>query len=119
MRFKVPPTDRRRGERHRAAGGRRQIKREVMDVALVHGFDAEAAAVEHIGPGVDHPALVIHHRVVEVEAVQVEGEAGHRQGGEPDAHHREGPPSPSQLSPVQSSFLAMTTTSSTWTGSAC
>ena len=61
-----------------------------MGVALVHGFNAEIAAVENIGPGWDHAALMIKNRVVEVEAVEVEGKAGHRQGRTPDADHGPG-----------------------------
>lgn len=34
-----------------------QIEGEVMSIALVHHFHAEAGTVEHIGPGVHHPTL--------------------------------------------------------------
>lgn len=42
-----------------------------MGIALVHHFHAEAGTVEDVGPGVDHPALVVEDRLVEVEAIQV------------------------------------------------
>jgi len=56
----------------------------------MHGLKAEVAAVEHIGPGGDDAALVIEHRVVEVEAVEIEGETHHCQRRAPDADHRPG-----------------------------
>lgn len=46
-----------------------------MSIALMHRLDAEIAAVEHIGPGGNHAALMIKHRVVEVEADGAGGEA--------------------------------------------
>ena len=46
---------------------------EVVSVALVHHFHAEAGTVQHIRPGVQDAALTIKDGLVEVEAVQVEG----------------------------------------------
>ena len=58
-----------------------------MGIALVHHFHAEAGTVEDVGPGVDHAALAIEDRLVEVETVEVESHRAHAQGGEPDANH--------------------------------
>ena len=61
-----------------------------MSVALVHHFHTQTSTVQHISPGVQHAALAVEDRLVEVEAVQVEGHRAHAQGGEPDADHRPG-----------------------------
>jgi len=61
-----------------------------VSVALVHHFHAQTSAVQNISPGVDHTTLGIQDRLVEVEAVQVEGHRAHAQGGEPDADHGPG-----------------------------
>ena len=45
-----------------------------MSVALVHHFHAKAGTVQHISPGVQDAALTIKDGLVEVEAVQVEGQ---------------------------------------------
>merc|ERR1711943_77232 len=58
---------------------------EVVSIALVHHFHAEAGTVQHVSPGVQDAALTIKDGLVEVEAVQVEGHGRHAQGGEPDA----------------------------------
>merc|ERR1711943_81333 len=63
---------------------------EVVSVALVHHFHAEAGTVQHISPGVQDAALTIKDGLVEVEAVQVEGHGRHAEGGEPDADNRPG-----------------------------
>ena len=44
-----------------------------MSVALVHHFHAKTSSVKNVGPGVQDAALTIKDRLVEVEAVQVEG----------------------------------------------
>ena len=82
--------DRRSGQRHGGVGGSSQIEREVVSVALVHHFHTQTSAVQHISPGVDHTALGIQDRLVEVETVQVEGHRAHAKGGEPDANHGPG-----------------------------
>merc|ERR1712100_63002 len=63
---------------------------EVVSVALVHHFHAEAGTVEDVSPGVQHTTLGIQDGLVEVEAVQVEGHGAHAEGGEPDANDRPG-----------------------------
>merc|ERR1712022_35542 len=63
---------------------------EVVSVALVHHFHAEAGTVQHVGPGVQDAALTIKDGLVEVEAVQVEGHGRHAKGGEPDADNGPG-----------------------------
>ena len=50
-----------------------QVEGEVVSVALVHHFHAEAGTVQLISPGVQDTALTIKDGLVEVEAVQVEG----------------------------------------------
>ena len=78
------------GERHGGGLGRSQVQGEVVGIALVHHFHAQAGAIHHVSPGVHHPALTIQDGLVEVEAVEVEGHGGHPHGGEPDADHRPG-----------------------------
>jgi hypothetical protein len=46
-----------------------------MSVALVHHFHAESGTVQHVGPGVQDAALTIKDGLVEVEAVQVDGDS--------------------------------------------
>ncbi len=72
---------------HRCGADCGQVEGEVVGIALVHHFHAEAGTVEDVGPGVDHPALVVEDRLVEVEAIQVEGHRANAEGSEPDAHH--------------------------------
>ena len=61
-----------------------------MSIALVHYFHTQTSAVQDVSPGVQHTALGIQDRLVEVETVQVEGHRAHAKGGEPDADHRPG-----------------------------
>merc|ERR1711943_70258 len=63
---------------------------EVVSVALVHHFHAEAGTVQHISPGRKHPSLTIKDGLVEVETVQVESHGADAQGSEPDANDRPG-----------------------------
>ena len=57
-----------------------------MCISLVHDFHAKTSTVKNISPGVDHMTLVVNDRLVEVEAVQVEGHGADAQGSEPDAN---------------------------------
>jgi hypothetical protein len=59
-----------------------------MDIAFVHHFHAETDTVEHVGPGVGQPTLIIKNGLVEVEAVQVEGDGADDQDSYPDADNR-------------------------------
>ena len=59
-----------------------------MSVTLVHHFHTQTSTVEHICPGVDHFALGLNNRLVEVETVEVECHGGHTQSGKPDTHDR-------------------------------
>merc|ERR1712100_480945 len=70
--------------------GSSQVEGEVVSVALVHHFHAQAGTVEDVSPGVQSTTLGIQDGLVEVEAVQVERHGGHAQGGEPDADNRPG-----------------------------
>merc|ERR1711943_161800 len=63
---------------------------EVVSVALVHHFHAEAGTVQHISPCVQDAALTIKDGLVEVETVQVESHGADAQGSEPDANDRPG-----------------------------
>ena len=58
---------------HRSGLDSSQVEGEVVSVALMHHFHAEAGTVQHISPGVQDAALTIKDGLVEVEAVQVEG----------------------------------------------
>ena len=66
-------TDGRSLQSHRSGLSSSQVEGEVVSVALVHHFHAEAGTVQHISPGVQDAALTIKDGLVEVEAVQVEG----------------------------------------------
>ena len=66
-------TDCRCLECHRSGLSSCQVEGEVMSVALVHHFHAEAGTVQHVGPGVQDATLTIKDGLVEVEAVEVEG----------------------------------------------
>ena len=61
-----------------------------MSIALVHYFHTQTSAVQDVSPGVQHTALGIQDRLVEVETVEVEGHRGHAEGGEPDADNGPG-----------------------------
>jgi hypothetical protein len=80
--------DGRSAQGNRSSFTSRQVKREVVSIALVHHFHTQVGAVDHISPGVDHAALAIQHRLVEVEAVQVKRHRADAQGRKPDANHR-------------------------------
>ena len=49
-----------------------QVKWEVVSVTLVHHLESKVSAVQDISPRIDYPAVRLHHRLVEVEAIQVE-----------------------------------------------
>ncbi len=44
-----------------------------MGIALMHYFHTQTSAVQDISPGIHYTALAIENRLVEVEAIQVEG----------------------------------------------
>jgi len=60
-------TDGRSLQSHRSGLSSSQVEGEVVSVALVHHFHAEAGTVQHISPGVQDAALTIKDGLVEVE----------------------------------------------------
>ena len=50
----------------------------------MHHLESKVSAVQDISPRIDYPAVRLHHRLVEVEAIQVESHSRHAQGREPD-----------------------------------
>ena len=67
-----------------------QVLRKIVGISFMHDFHSESSAVEHVGPGVQNSSLSVDDRLVEVEAVEVEGHGANAEGGEPDADYRPG-----------------------------
>ena len=86
--FSFVSTDSRSGESNRGAFSSSKVEREVVSVALVHDFHAQTSAVENVCPSVDHFALTINDRLVEVETVEVECHGANTKSSEPDTNYR-------------------------------
>lgn len=65
-----------------------QVQREVVDVTLMHYFNPNVGVVDDVRPAVDHMAITVEDGVVEVEAIEIEGEAANGHTSKPDAYYR-------------------------------
>ena len=79
-------TDGRSGQSHGDGLSSSQVEGEVVSIALVHHFHAQASTVQDVSPGWDDSVLTVNQRLVEVETVQVEGHCGNAESGKPNTH---------------------------------